>query len=75
MHGEKRAQGTKGISESDRLQNKSHTKVNQFHSFHVLVPLSASEEERFFRLKKHVERIYGSEGGGGERGEEILLRI
>lgn len=23
------------IHESDRLQNKSHTKVNQFHSFHV----------------------------------------
>lgn len=35
------------ISESDRLQNKSHTKVNQLHSFHVctfVIPRSKNEK-------------------------------
>lgn len=35
-------------SESDRLQNKSHTKVNQFHSFHVftfIIPQEKRERE------------------------------
>lgn len=48
------------ISESDRLQNKSHTKVNQLHSFHVctfVIPRSLVRKKyvtlkEIYRLEK-----------------------
>lgn len=44
-------------SESDRLQNKSHTKVNQFHSLHVYPPSSFRKKNSLYW--KSMLEFYG----------------